>query len=287
MGRLVNLNGALLPPDRAHISVFDRGFLYGDSIYEVVRTYGGRVFELEAHLDRLERSATRIGMALPWPRAELEHQLDLTLLAAALPGEAYARLVITRGEGEISLDPALAERPTVVILVQELHPPPEETYQQGVRVELVGVRRNLREALDPAAKTGNYLNSILALREAKATGAYEGLMLNREGQLTEGSTSNVFVVKGGALATPPLEAGILEGVTRRVVLNLASQLGIPAAERPLLPEDLLGADEAFLTSTIREVLPITRVGERPVGAGAPGPVTLRLLSAFRERARKP
>jgi branched-chain amino acid aminotransferase len=281
---LVSLDGRLLPPARARISVFDRGFLYGDSIYEVLRTYGGEPFELEAHLRRLRRSAALIGLRLPLSMARLRARLAAALRAAG-NRESYVRLIVTRGEGPIGLDPALAVHPHVIVLVRPLHPPPAEVYARGVSIRVVDVRRNLRQAIDPAAKTGNYLNNVLALREARARGGYEALMLDARGRVAEGSTSNVFAVFGRRVATPPLD-GILAGVTRDLVLKLARKLGHPAEERPLRRADLLRADELFLTSTLREVVPIARVDGRRVGRGAPGEITRRLLEAFRERARR-
>ncbi len=282
MGTLASIDGRLVPPGAARLSIFDRGFLYGDSIYEVFRTYRGHLFEAEAHLDRLERSGELIGLVLPVPRGLLLARIERTL-AASGNDESYVRLVITRGEGEIGLDPALARNPHVVVIVRPLAPPPPDVYRDGVEACVVHVRRNLREAVDPAAKTGNYLNSVLAVREARARGAHEALMLDANGRVTEGSSSNVFAVRAGGLATPPLD-GILEGVTRRVVLDLAGQLGLPAAETPLGPEDLFAADELFLTSTTREIVPLVRLDGRAIGSGRPGPVTRRLLAAFRARA---
>ena len=281
MTTLVSLDGKILPPGRARISVFDRGFLYGDSIYEVLRTYRGKLFETEAHLDRLERSAALIGLTLPVSRATLLAR-SVRLLRAAGNTEAYLRLIVTRGEGEIGLDPALAVDPREVLVARALHAPPPELYRDGVRVCVVGVRRTPREAVDPAAKTGNYLNSVLALREARQQGGYEALMLDALGQVTEGSSSNVFALLDDRLVTPPLR-GILEGVTRRIVLSLAASLGIPSVEAPLWPADLLRASELFLTSTTRELVPIVAVDGARIGDGRPGPTTLRLLQAFRDR----
>lgn len=281
MGTLVNINGALVPPDRAFVSVFDRGFLYGDSVYEVCRTYGGQLFELQAHLERLEASAARIGLELPMSSAALGRQMAYTLEVAELPGEAYVRLIVTRGSGEISLDPAAAVNPTYIVIAKPLESPPAELYAKGAHIELVSVRRNPRIALDPAAKTGNYLNSILAVAEGKKRGAHESVMLDLEGSVTEGATSNVFLVKNGTLITPALEVGILAGVTRKLVLELARELEIPVEERRVQPEELERADEAFLASTIREILPIGSVGEHSVPVG--GPVTAKLREAFKKR----
>lgn len=286
---MVSIDGRLYPPGRARVSVFDRGFLYGDSIYEVLRTYGGRLFEVQAHLARLRRSAQLIGLTLPLSVELLRARMEDAVRASRV-AEAYVRLIVTRGEGELGLDPALAVDPHVIVIARALHRPPAEVYRDGVEVTVVDVRRNLRQAIDPAAKTGNYLNSVLALRAARARGGYEALMLDAQGRVTEGSSSNVFVVlagkQGPRLLTPPLQ-GILEGVTRGVVLDLARSLGLRAVEAQLLPKDLYGATELFLTSTIREIVPVVRVDGRVVGNGLPGPVTLSLRQAFQRRVDGP
>lgn len=285
MATLVNLDGVLVPPERAQVSIFDRGFLYGDSIYEVIRTYGGRPFELGRHLDRLKGSAARIALPLPWSRERLEAELTRTLAAAGNP-ESQIRLVITRGSGEMGLDPALAVEPRVILIVGELHGPPPSAYRDGVKAQLVDVRRGV--AVDPRAKTGNYLANLLALKAARERGAYEALMVDREGRVAEGTQSNVFAVRAGKLHTPPLEVGILEGVTRAVVLEVARDLGLEVIEAPLFPADLLSADEAMVTGSVRELVPVVRVGvddeEHPLGDGRVGPVVRRLMEAFRERA---
>ena len=293
MPTVVNLDGVLVAPERATISVFDRGFLYGDSVYEVIRTYGGRPFEQEAHLARLRHSAERIGLAPKWDASRTAQEIARTLEAsrggdvpdpAAAPwnaGERYVRVVMTRGAGEIGLDPALAVDPVALVVVLALSGPPAAAYREGVAAAIVGVRRAAPEAIDPSAKTGAHLPNVLAVREARAAGAHEALLLDARGFVTEGSSSNVFAVRGGAVLTPPLAAGILEGVTRGVVLRLARDAGVAAEEVPLRPEDLESADEVFITSTVREIVPVTRLGTRPVGAGRPGPVTRRLHAAFR------
>ncbi len=299
MPTVVNLDGALVPPSEARVSVFDRGFLYGDSVYEVIRSYGGRPFELEAHLARLRHSAERIALTPKWDAARCAAEILRTLEAArggdapdpaAAPwnvGERYVRLVLTRGAGEIGLDPALAVDPVALVVVQPLQGPPARAYAEGVAAAFVGVRRASPAAIDPTAKTGAHLPNVLAVREARQRGAYEALLLDERGAVTEGSSSNVFAVRGGRVATPPLGAGILEGVTRGVVLRLAREVGVPAEEAPLRPEDLEAADEVFITSTAREIVPVTRLGDRAVGAGRPGPVTRRLHDAFRRRAGGP
>jgi branched-chain amino acid aminotransferase len=293
---VVNLDGTLVPPSVARVSVFDRGFLYGDSIYEVIRTYGGRPFELDAHLVRLRHSGERIGLEPKWDARRTALEIERTLEAsrggdapdpAAAPwnaGERYLRVVMTRGAGEIGLDPALAVDPVALVIAQPLAGPPARAYAEGVMAAIVGLRRASPQAIDPSAKTGAHLQNVLALKEARASGAYEAFLLDERGFVTEGSSSNVFAVRGGRVVTPPLAAGILEGVTRGVVLRLAGELGIDAEEAPLRAEELEGADEVFLTSTIREIVPVARLGRAQVGAGRPGPVTSRLHQAFRARA---
>jgi branched-chain amino acid aminotransferase len=302
MATLVNVDGDILRPAQARVSVFDRGFLYGDSVYEVIRTYRGQPFELDAHLARLAHSAERIGLAPPWDAPRTAREIGRTLAAAraaggdpapapdAAPwnvGEWYVRVVMTRGAGEIGLDPALAVNPAAVVIVQPLPGPPASAYAEGVKAAVVGVRHAPAAVVDPSAKTGAHLNHVLAVREARAQGAHEALLLDERGFVTEGSSSNVFVVAGGRVRTPPLAAGILEGVTRGVVLRLARAEGIPVDEVPLRPRELEAADEVFITSTMREIVPVTRLGERAVGAGRPGPVTARLHRAFRRLAGGP
>jgi branched-chain amino acid aminotransferase len=295
---LVNLDGAIVPPEQARVSVLDRGFLYGDSVYEVVRTYGGRPFELALHLERLAHSAERVGLEPRWDAGWTGTELARTLAAArALPapapdpdaapwnvGEWSARIIMTRGAGELGLDPALAAGPVAVIIVREAAAPPLRAYAEGVAVALAGTRRPPPEAVDPSAKTGAHLMHVLALKEARASGAHEALLLDGRGLVTEGSSSNVFVVRGGRLCTPPPAAGILEGVTRRAVLLLARAEGVPVEEVPLRPEEVEGAEEVFITSTLREILPVVRVGPHAVGSGRPGPMTARLHQAFRRMA---
>jgi len=285
----VNLDGRLVPPGEARISVFDRGFLQGESVYEVLRTYGGRPFEVARHLSRLASSAARAGLDLPWDAERLAAEVARTLAAARgedppVPGDApwnagerSVRIVVTRGGGEAF--PAAA--PAAVIIAEPIHAPPLAAYREGVRLEVVEVDRS---GVDASAKTGNRLSHALALRAARAAGAHEALFADARGQVTEGASSNLFCVRAGTLCTPPLAAGILEGVTRGAVLALSREAGLPVEEAPLAVADLRGADELFITSTAREILPVTRLGDRPVGAGRPGPLTERLHRAFRARA---
>jgi branched-chain amino acid aminotransferase len=279
----VFLDGKVVPPEEARISVFDRGFLYGDSVYEVLRTFGGRPFALAEHLERLGRSAAGLSLLLP-PRADIEAAARETLTVAG-NAESYVRVMVTRGAGPIGLDPALGDRPALIVIARELELPDARLYRDGAAVALVSVLRNHPRALNPAIKSGNYLNNILALAEARARGAYEALLRDADGFITEGSSSNVFVVAGGTLRTPPLAAGILDGITRRHVVDLARSRGMVVEEVALRPSDLTGGNEAFICSSIRSVLPVTRVDDVTLGTGRPGPVTLALAEAYQEHAR--
>jgi branched-chain amino acid aminotransferase len=296
MPTAVSIDGIPVPPGEAKVSVFDRGFLYGDSVYEVVRTYGLRPFEVEAHLDRLASSAARTALVLPWPRSRLAEELSRVVLASRggdepVPddapwnvGERTVRIVVTRGSGEMGLDPALASDPTVVMIALPVRGPPLSAYRKGVAGWPFDGSGRARRAGDPSAKTGEHLFHVLAVGEARAQGAQEALLLDGAGCVTEGASSNVFAVRDGVLETPPLGVGILAGVTRAVVAGIARSLGIPFREAPLPLAALERAEEAFLTSTVREVLPLVRVGDRSIGAGSPGPVTRRIHAAFRARA---
>ena len=278
MATKVHIDGRVLPPEEATISIFDRGFLYGDSVYEVTRTVRGRPLELEAHLDRLERSAEGIALPLP-PRAEIVRAID-EALAAGANAESYIRVIVTRGAGPINLDPAAADRPRLIVIVKLMELPPPGAYTDGVAVCIVGVQRNLRRAVDPGVKSGNYLNNVLALAEAKKSGAYEALMCDFQGRLAEGSTSNFFFVRQGALFTPPADVGILEGITRHRIMELAKAAGIAVHEGELRPGDVPSFSEAFLTSSVRGIVPVVTIDGAPVGDGSPGPLTRRVMAAY-------
>jgi branched-chain amino acid aminotransferase len=278
-----SVNGIVVPAEEARVPVLDNGFAFGDSVYEVLRTYGGLAFEPGRHFRRLRASATRLGFSVPADDAALLAQVD-GLLARAGKGESYIRIIVSRGLGDCSYHFEKVRGPTVVMIQKPLAPYPAWHYEDGIRVAAVGVRRNHPRALDPAIKSSNLLNNILAVREAQARGAEEPVLLNQEGFLAEGASTNVFLVREGALLTPPLSAGILAGITRQVVLELAPGLGIPSGEGPLHLDDLLAADEAFMTSTTREVVPVREVDETPIGKGRPGPLTRRVIAAFRAYA---
>jgi len=275
----VFIDGAVVDGERARVSVFDRGFLFGDSVYETMRTVRGRPVDLEAHLDRLQRSADAIALPLP-SRSHIEEAMEATL-AAAGNEESSIRLVVTRGSGEIGLATDLADAPSLIVIVRPLVLPDETLYRRGAKLAVVGVQRTPKRAVDPSIKSGNYLNNIMALAEARKEGAHEAVMCDAHGRVAEGSTSNVFVVQSGVLVTPPIEVGLLPGITRSRVLALAAADGIEVREHILTPDDLMGADEVFITSSIRGVLPIAEVSERRL-AEAPGPLTRRIMNLYRE-----
>src|SRR5690348_6771837 len=252
----VHIDGAVCPPEEAKVSVLDRGFLYGDSVYETIGTMYGRLFAARDHLDRLERSARRIGLRVP-PRAEIEAAIAATIAAAGNP-ETRVRVMLTRGVGKLDLDPASCDDCRLVVIAFPLGPPTPEMFEKGVAVAIVSVTRNSPQAIDPAVKSGNYLNNVLALGEARRRlGAYEAILCADDGSVAEGSTSNVFAVVRGQIWTPGEEVGILDGITRAKVIELARGAGVTVVERRIQPDELRGADEAFLTSATRGVLPIT------------------------------
>lgn len=283
MGRVVFIDGVFTPPEHAVVSVYDRGFLYGDAVFEVLRTYGGVPFAMDEHVARLRRSAERIKLQVPRTDAALSADVQRAI-AAAGRGEWYARIMLTRGTGPLGLDIDLASKPLTVILVEEVHPPPRALYEEGARLATVSVGRTADGTGAAGAKVTNYLVSMLALHEAKTRGAVEALIVDGRGDVVEGASSNVFIVRGGCLFTPPVEAGILEGITRAHVLAAAAELGISVQQTSLVPADLFSADEVFVTSSIREVLPATVVDDRRIGDGRPGPLTRALHAAFRRRA---
>jgi len=278
---LVRIDGREVDARDASVSIFDHGFLFGDSIYEVVRTAAGRLFALEEHLGRLRNSARRVSMSIPWTDEELRGEVETIVASASWSGETYVRIFVTRGVGRIDLMPATCEKPSLILIAKKLPEFPPEIYERGIVLCLTDVRRNSRLAMDPAIKSGNYLNNVLAVIEARSKGADDAIMLNENGRLTEATSSNLFLVKGGALRTPSLDCGILEGITRAKLLDLARKLGIPAEECELDPDDLSAADEVFISGTIKGVVPVRKVVGRVEWVGAPGDVTARLSRALR------
>lgn len=276
----VNINGRITSARDGVVSVLDHGFLFGDGVYETLRTYDRRPFQLGLHLDRLKASAAMLQLRMPVSGAQWTERIQDTMRAAGDDGEAYIRLLLTRGVGDLSYDPAACPEPTVIVLVKAFVAPPREWYDRGVRIVVASVVRNHPRAINPRIKSNNLLNNVLAMQQAIREGGTEALMLNYRGELAECAQSNVFLVRRGEVVTPELEAGLLEGVTRRFLFDLGRQVGIPIREAVLHEADLTGADEAFLTSTTREVLPVVQVGSDVIGAGEPGPLTRRLHEAF-------
>jgi branched-chain amino acid aminotransferase len=282
---LVLIDGQPHSPEAARVSVFDRGFLYGDSVFETLRTYSGRPFALDEHLTRLEQSARLVGIRLPLASAELSAEVERAILLAGF-AESNVRIMVTRGQGEkLGLDPALAHSPLRVIIVSELVPLPDEKFQHGIAAVTYRAQRVADGTEAVGAKLGNYLVAVLATEAARAAGAEEALLVDAEGNVLEGATSNVFSVRAGRLSTPPVSLGILAGITRAHVLEVARELGLDVDERPLLSRELAIVDELFISSSIRELVPVIRVDGQLIGGGVPGPLTARLLAAFRQRAR--
>jgi len=286
MSAMVNVNGRIYDEHEAVISVFDHGFLYGEGVYETLRTYNGRLFLLDRHLRRLRNSARLIQLAIPFTDAELARHISDTIAGTKLDGnEAYVRALITRGVGELTYDLRATPKPSWVIIVQVLPAPPAEIYERGCKVILVDVVRNHPKAVNPMIKSNNLMNQALAAQQAFERGAFDGVMRNYRGELTEFATSNLFIVRSGTVLTPPLESGLLPGITREFVFEIGRNVGIEVREQVLRDNDLFDADEAFLTSTTREVMPIVAVDERAIGNGEPGAITRKLLKTFREIAR--
>ena len=275
------IDGTLYPKDEAKISVLDHGFLYGDGVFEGIRAYGGRVFRLDQHLDRLWAGARTLMLEIPLGRDELRQAVLATLRANGLR-DAYIRLVVSRGVGDLGLDPRKCPRPSVIIITDTISLYPGELYEKGMEVVTVSTRKNIHQALNPNIKSLNYLNQILGRLEVNRMGAPEGIMLTHDGYVAEATADNVFSVAKGTLITPPPIAGILVGITRNAVLELAAREGVPAEEHLFTLHTLYNADECFLTGTGAEVVPVVRVDGRPIGGGVPGQITLRLMKAFRE-----
>lgn len=289
----IYLNDRFVKDEEAVVSVFDHGFLYGDGVYETIRSYGSRIFMRDQHLARLRRSADAIGLTIPipdhrWP--DLLHESMARNNIGDAQQDAYLRITISRGAGDIGLDPALCPTPTVVIMAKPLHPPTPEQYRTGVSLIVAKTRRNLPSALPPQIKATNFLNNILAKREAIAAGVFDSILLNWESYLTECTVSNLFFVRAGRLCTPALACGLLDGITRNIVLSLAQEAQISVDEGYFGVEAIYKADECFLTNTSMEVMPVTMVDGHPVGKGTPGLLTQelhRLFIAYRTRFLEP
>ena len=289
MPATVNVNGRVYDRERAVISVFDHGFLYGEGVYETLRTFNGQPFLFDRHMQRLRNSAGMLMLPVPVTDQDMADRCRATMRAAGLgdgpQNEAYIRILLTRGVGELSYDLAGCPEPSIVIIVKPQVDPPASAYDQGMKLAIVNIVRNHPGTVNPLIKSNNLLNNALAMQEAARRGADEGVMRNFRGELAECTTSNLFVVKGGAALTPPLDAGLLPGITRAYVFEVGEEAGIPVREAVLHDADLLNADEAFFTSTTRGVMPATRVDEQLIGSGAPGPITRALGAAYDKKAR--
>jgi branched-chain amino acid aminotransferase len=281
---LIYLNGKMVSDEAAVISVFDHGLLYGDGVFEGIRAYNGRVFRLVEHIRRLFESAHSIMLKIPLNQEEMIQAVVDTVNANELR-DAYIRLVVTRGVGDLGMDPRRCKEAQVFIIADKITLYPEELYEKGLEVITVATRRNIPDALDPRIKSLNYLNNIHAKIEANRAGVLEALMLTNQGYVCEGTGDNVFIYRKGELLTPPSYLGILEGITREAIIELAEEDGIPLREAPFTRHDLYVADECFLTGTAAEVIPVIEVDQRVIGTGKPGPVTGKLIKLFRELAR--
>jgi branched-chain amino acid aminotransferase len=293
MSGAVYVNGRITPEDQAVVPVFDHGFLYGEGVYETLRTYNGQPFLFDRHMRRLRNSAGMLALAVPLDDGQISARFLDTMRAAGLGAnsgsparEAYIRILVTRGVGELTYDPAATPNPSIVVIVKPHVSPPADAFDHGVKVALVPILRNHPGTVNPRIKSNNLLNNALAMQEAYRRGGFEGVMRNYRGELAECTQSNLFIVRDGAALTPPLEAGLLPGITREFLFEVGAEHGVPVREAVLRDDDLLSADEAFLTSTTREVVPIVQVDDRTIGSGVPGRITLELLRRYREKAHR-
>lgn len=281
----VYINGTLYDKAEAKISVYDHGLLYGDGVFEGLRVYGGKVFRLAEHLERLWNSAKAIWLEIPLSPEALAQAVNETVAVNGIE-DGYVRLVVTRGAGTLGLDPNHCRTPQVIIIADTITLYPREYYEKGLHIVTVSTLRNHPAALSPRIKSLNYLNNILAKIEGMQAGCVEALMLNQKGEVAECTGDNIFLVRKGELLTPSVEAGILEGITRAVVIELAREQQVPVREMPLTKHDVYIADECFLTGSAAEIVPVTKVDSRKIGDGVPGPITLRLLERFHEVTRQ-
>ena len=286
MNAMVNVNGRLANGASAAIPVFDHGFLFGEGVYETLRTYNRRPFLLDRHLRRLRASADRIELPVPLTDTAFAARIDETMTAVSDPGEQYIRLLMTRGVGELSYDPNACLTPSVIIIVRPHMEISADVQARGIKIIVSSVMRNHPKAIDPRIKSNNLLNNALAMQEALRRQADEALMRNYRGEIAECAQSNFFLVRGDDVLTPPLDTGLLEGVTRNFVLEIGADVNVQVRECVLWDRDLETADEMFITGTTREVLPVTEIDGRPVGSGEPGPITRKLADAFRRRAHQ-
>ena len=285
MALKVWIDGRLHDKEDAKISVYDHGLLYGDGVFEGIRVYNGRIFECDAHIDRLWASAKAVRMTIPLSREQVRSAMEETIKANNFR-DCYIRLVVTRGVGYLGLNPNKCPTPTVIVITDTIDMYPKETYEKGMTVITASVIRNHPNALSPRIKSLNYLNNILAKIEAVDAGVPEAIMLNHEGNVAECTADNIFIVRGGVVLTPGTADGILEGITRKVIIELCRAHGIPIHEKTLQRHDLYVADECFLTCSAAEVIPVTKIDGRTIGTGEPGPVTRKLMEIFHRHVRE-
>jgi branched-chain amino acid aminotransferase len=280
----VYVNGRIAPADQAVIPVYDHGFVYGEGVYETLRTYNRIPFLYEQHCRRLRASARYLALDVPCTDDELRRGIEDTMAAAGELREAYIRVLLTRGVGDLSYDLKATPRPSLVIIVKPFDEPPARVFEEGIKISLVSILRNHPGSVNPVIKSNNLLNNALAMQEAQRRGGEEALMCNYRGELSECAQSNFFIVRDGVAMTPKTEAGLLEGITREFIFEVGDDAGVKVEKATLFPRDLDNADEAFITGSTRELSPVVRIDDRQIGDGRPGPITLRLLDAFRRRA---
>ena len=283
MPTCVNINGTILAPDQAMISVFDHGFLFGDSVYEAFRTYGRKPFLFKRHHDRLEISARGTYLELPWTLEHTRAEVLRTLEAANNPGDSKVRLIVTRGTGDVNASPESCVDPKLIIIVEPLPDFPAKMYSEGVEMTVSSVTRG---GMVAAYKTGNLIHQVLASREARERGAYDAILLTTDGFMSDGIGCNVYMVQGSTIKTPGSEAAIIEGITKAAVVLIARDLGLELQQGLFKPDEIYRSDEMFFTSSYREVVPVVRVDGKPIGNGKPGPWTTKILAAYHDAVEK-
>jgi len=281
----ININGKYFDKENAKVSVYDHGFLYGDGVFEGMRSYGGKVFRLKAHLDRLWASAKGIWLTIPITQEGMAQQVNDTLATNGIK-DGYIRLVVTRGAGALGLDPNRCSDPQVIVIADHIQLYPKEMYENGLSIVTASTIRNHSAALSPRIKSLNYLNNIMAKIEGLQAGCVEALMLNAKGEVAECTGDNIFIVRKGVLQTPPIDAGILEGITRDAVIELAGELNLPVQQIALTRHDVFIAEECFLTGSAAEVIPVVKLDSRTIGDGKPGPLTKKLTDRFHKLTRE-
>jgi branched-chain amino acid aminotransferase len=285
MSLKIHISGKLYDKEDAKISVYDHGLLYGDGVFEGMRSYSGKVFRLAAHLDRLWDSARAIWLEIPISKEEMARAVNETLAVNGIK-DGYIRLIVTRGAGALGLDPNKCSHPQVIVIADHIQLYPKEMYDQGLSIITASTIRNHSAALSPRIKSLNYLNNIMAKIEGLQAGCVEALMLNAKGEVAECTGDNIFIVRNGTLLTPPIDAGILEGITRDAVIDIAAEMKIPVQQIPLVRHDIFIADECFLTGSAAEIIPVVKLDSRKIGDGKPGPLTRKLTERFHQLTRE-